>query len=85
VHGRIDAHRRLVGALGGDLVVDVEEVAVALAHGGLAQAVDGVGEIEVDAEAGLADAAALVAHALGGAGGDVARARLPKLGYMRSR
>ena len=32
VHGGKDAHRGLVGALGGDLVVDVEEIAVALAH-----------------------------------------------------
>ena len=35
--------------------------------------VDGVGEVEVDAQPAGADAAALVADVLGGAGGDVAR------------
>ena len=39
----------------------------------LAEALDGVGEVEVDAQAARPDAAALVAHLLGGARGDVAR------------
>ena len=39
----------------------------------VAEPADGVGEVEVDAQAGPADAAALVADLLGGARGDVAR------------
>ena len=39
------------------------------------EALDAVGEIEIDAEAGFADAAACIALCLGGAGSDVARAR----------
>ena len=54
VDGRVDAHRDLVGVLVGDALVHVEEVAVALADRRLAEAADGVGEVEVDAEAGLA-------------------------------
>jgi hypothetical protein len=62
----------LVRILGRDLVVHVEQVAVAVAHRRLAQPLDGVGEIEVDGVAGPADAEPVVAHALGGAGRDVA-------------
>ena len=76
VHGGIDAHRHLVGVLGGDLVVDVEEIAVALAHAVFAEPLDGVGEVEVHAEAALTDSPALVAHTLGGAGRDVTRAEI---------
>ncbi len=73
MHGRVDAHRRLVRVLGGDVGVHVEEVAVLLADIAFAAVADGVGEVEVDAAAALADAAALVAHLLGRARRDVAR------------
>ena len=52
VRGGIDAHRHLVRVLVGDALVHVEEVAVLLARSSsLAQALDGVGEVEVDARA----------------------------------
>jgi hypothetical protein len=77
VHGRVDAHRRLVGVLPRDPRVHVEEVAVLLLDGLLAQALDRVGEVEVDPATEVADhradAAALVAHVLGLARGDVTR------------
>ena len=76
VHGGVDAHRHLVGVLTRDPLVHVEEVVVLLAHRVLAQALDRVGEVEVDAAAEVADhrahAATLVADVLGLAGGDVA-------------
>ena len=73
VHGRVDAHRDLVGVLAGDALVHVEEVAVLRRHGRPAEALDRGGEVEVDAQAGRADAALGVADGLRGAAGDVAR------------
>ena len=72
VDGRVDPHRHLVRILVGDLLVHLEEVAVARAHGVLADAADRVGEIQVDGQLRLADAAAFVADRLGGARRDVA-------------
>ena len=76
VHGRVDPHRDLVGVLARDPGVHVEEVAVLVLDGLAAEALDGLGEVEVDAASYAvdlgADAAALVAHVLGLAGGDVA-------------
>ncbi len=72
VDGRVDPHRHLVRILVGDLLVHLEEVAVARAHGVLADPADRVGEIQVDGQLRLADAAALVADRLGGARRDVA-------------
>ena len=73
VRRRIDAHRHLVGVLAGDLLVHLEEVAVALLDRLLAEPLDGVGEVEVDAVLLRPDAAPLVDHRLGVAGGHVAR------------
>lgn len=73
VHGRVDAHRDRVRVLGGDPRVHVEEVAVLLLDRLAAHPLDGVGEVQVDALAAGADAPALVADVLRGAGGDVAR------------
>ena len=73
---RVNAHRQLVRVLGRDAPVHLEQVAVALGDDAPAQAPDGVGEIEVDAQTGLADAAALVADFLRGTRGDVARAEV---------
>jgi len=67
VRGRIDAHGHLVGVLPRDLLIHVEEVAVALADGVLAQARDGVREVEIDASSHGPYPAALVADLLGGA------------------
>ena len=71
VDGRIDHHRLLPRGRGGDLLVHLEEVAVALFHALVTQALDGVGEIEEHGEAGLVHAVAGVAALLGGAGSDV--------------
>ena len=72
VRGREDAHRDLVGVLVGDPLVHLEEVPVLLADLRRPEPLDRVGEVEVDAQAARAHAAALVADLLGRAGGDVA-------------
>ena len=69
----IDAHRDLVRILVGDALVHVEQVAVALCDRLLTKPLDGIREIEIDAQAGFADAAAFVADHFGVAGGHVAR------------
>ena len=51
VHGGVDPHRHLVRVLVGDALVHLEEVAVLLLDRVLAEALDGVLEVEVDAEA----------------------------------
>ena len=48
----------------------------------LAQALDGVGEVQVDAQARVAHAAALVADLLGGAAGDVAGGQVAEGGVL---
>ena len=73
VHGRVDAHRRLVRVLAGDALVHLEQVAVALLDGLAAEALERVGEVEVDRAAGRPDAAPLVADHLGVARRHVAR------------
>ena len=68
VDGGVDPHRDLVGVLARDPLVHVEEVVVLLLDAVAAEALDGVGEVEVDPAAHAvdlgADAAALVAHVL---------------------
>ena len=66
MHCGIDAHRHLIGVFGRDLVIHVEEIAVALANGLFALAFDGVGEIQIHAESTGPDAAAVIAGFLGG-------------------
>ena len=87
MHGRVDAHRRLVRVLTRDLGVHVEEVAVLGLDGLLAHALDRRREVEVhtttdlallaglvvDLLDGRADTATLVAHVLGLARRDVTR------------
>jgi len=82
VDGGVDAHGLLVGIFGGDLFVDFEEIAVALADGGFAEALDGIGEIEIDAETAWADAAAVVGGFFGGAGGDIAWGEVAEAGVF---
>ena len=62
VDRRIDAHRNLVRIFVGDALVHLEQIAVALANHIHAQPLDGIREIEIDAQPGLAHAAAFVAH-----------------------
>ncbi len=71
VGSRVDHHRLLIRRVSGDVFIHVEEVAVAFFDDLAAEAVDGIGEVKIDAEAGRRDAAAIVAGFLGGAGGDV--------------
>ena len=78
VDGGEDSHWALVGVLISDLLVHVEEIAVTLLDGVPADALDGVGEVEVDAETGGADAASVVARFLRGAGGNIARGEVAK-------
>ena len=73
VHGRVDSHRRLVGILAGDPLVDLEEVAVLLPDLIQPQPLDGVAEVEIDAVSARPHAAPLVADLLGRARGHVAR------------
>ena len=73
MHRGINAHRLLVGIFSRDLLVNIEEISVALADGVLAQTRVCFLEIEVNAATALADAAAFVAHFLRAAGGNVAR------------
>src|ERR1035441_857567 len=80
VHGRVDAHRNLVGVFVRDALVHFEKIAVTLADCLLAQARDGLGEVEIDAESGLPYAVALIAQSLGVAGGDVARDKIAEAG-----
>ncbi len=77
---RVDAHRRLVGVLVRDLLIHREEVAVTLADLALPEALDGGGEVEIDAKPGFTHATAFVANGLGGAAGDVARREVAERG-----
>ena len=72
MHSGVDAHRRLIGILPGDAFVHLEEVAVAVADGILAQPLDGIGEVQVDGQFGLPYPAAFVADVFG-----VARGHIP--------
>ena len=73
VNRRIDPHGDFVGIFVGDALIHVEEVAVAFFDRFAAEPPDRIGEVEINAEAALADAAAFVADVLGVAGSDVAR------------
>ena len=72
VDSGVDAHGLFVGVDVGDLLVHLEEVAVAGFDDVAAEALDGVGEVEIDSQTG-AYAIAGIAALFGGAGGDVAR------------
>ena len=76
VRRRVDPHRRAVRVLAGDPLVHLEQVPVALPHDVLAEAADGVGEVEVDAVLERADAAAGVDRPLGRPRRDVARGQV---------
>ena len=78
----IDAHRALVGALPGDVLVHLEEVAVALPDGLLAESLDGIGKVEVDAEPARTHTTALVADLLGTTGSNVAGSEIAIAGIL---
>jgi hypothetical protein len=80
-----DAHRHLVRILIRDPLVHVEQVAVALADGGFPEALDAVGKVEIDAQPAGPHPATVVAGFLGRPREMSRGARLPKLGYLRSR
>src|SRR5690606_27814952 len=63
----------LVRVVARDVAVHLEEVAVAILDYVAPESLDGVAEIEVDADARRSDAASLVDHLLGSTRGDVAR------------
>ena len=73
VDGRIDHHRLLPRGAGGDLLIHVEEVAVALSNALVTQALDSIREIEEHGLTRLVHTETGVATLLGGAGSDVTR------------
>src|SRR5258708_18698956 len=79
---RVDAHRHVVGVLGGDVVIHLEEVAVTLLKRWPSEAPDGLGEIEVDAAPALPDPTSLVAYFLCGTRRDVARGKVAVTGVL---
>src|SRR5947209_5158674 len=78
MHGGIDAHRGAIGILACNFLIHVEEVAVPLANDGFTEALNCLGEIEVNTESTRADPTSLVAYFLGGPGGNVARSQIAK-------
>ena len=82
VGGGVDAHRDRVGVLAGDALVHVEQVPVAGLDRLGAEAVDGGGEVQVDAVAQRPDAATLVDDGLGVARGDVAWHQVAERGVL---
>ena len=72
VHSGVDAHGTIVSVLSGDVLIHLEEVAVAFLDGFLTETLDGIREIQVNTESSRADSPALDAGLLGRAGRDVA-------------
>ena len=82
MHRRVDAHRTLVGVLTGDVLIHLEEVAVAFLDDGLAEALDRVAEIEINAESARTHAAPFVARLLCASRRDVARCEVAVAGIF---
>src|SRR5690606_30305434 len=72
-----DPHRRRPGGLPGRLLVQLEQVAVAVGDRLATETGDGVGEVQVHAVAQRPDATAGVELLLGGAARDVAGRQVP--------
>ena len=85
VDRRIDPHRNFVGIFAGDALVHVEQIAVAFVDAVLAEPLDGIGEIQIDAEAGSPTPRPSSQTALALREATSRGTRLPKLGYLRSR
>src|SRR5437016_11752929 len=82
MHRRIDAHRRLIRILAGDLFIHVEEVAVALADFVFAETFDGVGEIKINTETAWPNASPLIANLLRRARRDAAWGEVAVAGIL---
>ncbi len=82
VNGGEDHHGSAVGVVSGDAFIHFEEVAVAFLDGFFAVALDGVAEVEEDAESGGGHAVSGIAEFLGGAGGDVAGCEITEAGVF---
>ena len=76
VHGRVDAHRHFVRILIRDAFIHLEQIPVPLGDLLLAEALDGVAEVEIDAATARPDTAPFVAHFFRGARRDVARRQI---------
>ena len=74
----IDAHWDPIRVLAGDALVHFEQIAVALFDPLASETPERVGKIQVHAEAGLTDAAALVAYGLGVSRRHIARHEVSK-------
>jgi hypothetical protein len=85
MHGGIDAHRHFVGVLIGNLLIDIEKVAVAFFDRVSPKTLDGIGEIKIDTESAGTDPAPVIAGFLGTAAGDVAGREISKTRVLRSR
>ena len=85
-HGIVDRgenhHGGAVGIVTADALIHLEEVAVAFLNGMFAVALDGVAEVEENAETGGGNAVTGIAEFLGGAGGDVARGEVAEAGIF---
>src|SRR5262249_13846993 len=82
VDGWVDSHWNFVWILAGDAFIHVEEIAISLADALLAETLDGVGEIKVDAQAAFADSAAIIAHSLRVARRYVTRNKIAEAGIL---
>ena len=76
----INSHRNFVRILAGDALVHLEQIAVAIRDDVLAKTLDGIGEIEIHAEAGVADSAAFIANCFRIARRDIARNQIAEAG-----
>jgi hypothetical protein len=76
VEGRVDTHRNLIRVLARDPLIHVEEIAIPLTDNVAAEAIDGVAEVEVDAEPGLSDTESRVTGLFRSPGRDVARGKV---------
>src|SRR3954464_16084754 len=82
MHGRLNPHRNLVSIFTGDLLVNLEKVAVVFADGVFPKSPNGVSEIEIHAAPAGADAATFVADFLGCPGSDVAWGQISESGVF---
>ena len=85
MNSRVDAHRHLVRVFAGDLEVHVEKVAVPFPDDVAAEALDGVGEIEITPRPPGPTPRPSSQTILALREATSRGTRLPKLGYLRSR
>ena len=73
VHSRVDTHRPLIRILIRDTLVHVEQIAVAFGNRVLAEALDGIREIQIHAQPARADTATIITGFLGGTRRNISR------------